>query len=91
MRVDGREVCEELVPRVPAGVGLSGSRDRVLLEGLGDRVGRLVFPGRVGEQLLGLIAGLGVSRSLTVTVSADAALGVVAVEAARLADGTVPA
>ena len=86
-----RRVCEELVERVPSGLSLSGAREGVLLEGLGDRVGRLVYPGSVGQQLLEMVGGLGTARSLTLSVAVDSGLGEVAVEAARLPDGMVPA
>ncbi len=77
--------------RVPSGLSLSGAREGVLLEGLGDRVGRLVYPGSVGQQLLEMVGGLGTARSLTLSVAVDSGLGEVAVEAARLPDGMVPA
>lgn len=91
LTVDGRLVCEEQLGRVPAGLSTPTSLDQVLLDGLGDRVGRLVFPGRIGVELAALIAGLGASRSLMLTFLADPAFSSVAFEAARLADGSVPA
>ncbi len=91
LNVDGRRVCEEPVRRIPIGLSIPDTRDPALLDALGDRVGRLVFPGRVGAELAGLISGLGTTRSLTLVFSADSSFGAVAFEAARLADGSVPA